>query len=177
MFRTASKRKVRKALDNLTLPDPWDSRKLVEQIAHDRGHPIVLSPVLQHVMEGKVCGLWVSSDETDYLLYPEDSPSWHIDIVICHELGHMLLDHDLEIPVPAKSGPPTTSIDIEGLSAWLPGLDPDAVRGILGRSGFSARSEYEAEYLATLIIDRAVGDIQDTRHTRMLNTFVRGEDG
>lgn len=175
-FKSASKRHAMQLLDGLQLPDPWDSHALVEQIAQKRGKPITLGAVPQEVMEDKACGLWVSADDKDYLLYSRDAPAFVADLVICHELSHMLFAHDLEA---IAANEPTTDgrlVDLDGLAEWVPGFERDAVRSVLGRNSFSTKREYEAEYLATLIIDRAMGTRTDSRETRMLNTFIRDGD-
>ncbi|WP_137726380.1 hypothetical protein [Prescottella subtropica] len=172
-FKSTSKRQALQLLDGLALPDPWDSRDLVEQIAQKRGKPITLVAVPHHVMADKVCGLWVSASNDDYLLYSQDAPAFVTDLVICHELSHMLFEHDVAA---ISANEPTSDgrlVDLDGLADWLPDLDHDAVLAVLGRHGFSAQREYEAEYLATLIMDKAVGSAKDSRQARMLGTFVR----
>ncbi|MCZ4589654.1 hypothetical protein O4328_39480 [Rhodococcus opacus] len=154
------------------MPEPWDSHQFVEQVARARGRRIHLSAVPAEVMDDKTCGLWVNADSEDYLLYSEDSPAWHADLVICHELSHMLFEHDLEVTTGQQPAPARQPTDVDGLAAFLPDLDPDAVRSVLGRSGFTARREFEAEYLATLILDRATSSGNDSRQTRMLSTFL-----
>lgn len=172
MFRTKSKRRALEILNALTLPEPWNSHEFVEQIAHDRGRRIHLSAVPAEVMVDKTCGLWVNAADEDYLLYSEDSPAWHADLVICHELSHMLFEHDLEVTTVHQPAPARQPVDVDGLAAFLPDLDPGAIRSVLGRSGFTARREYEAEYLATLILDRATSTGSDSRRSRMLSTFL-----
>ena len=91
-------------------PEPWNSHEFVEQIARVRGRRIHLSAVPAEVMVDKTCGLWVNADDEDYLLYSEDSPAWHADLVICHELSHMLFEHDLEVTTVHQPAPARQSI-------------------------------------------------------------------
>lgn len=166
----ASKRKAIAVLDTLTIPDPWDARALVDHVADRRDRPIVLTPVPAQALDDKVCGLWVNTANEDLLLYSEEAPRWHSDIVIGHELSHMLLGHDL----PAAGAAPAFAVDPLTLAEWLPNLDPAAVTMVMGRSSYSSSHEFEAEYLATLMLDRASGRSVrgDTRARRMLTTFV-----
>lgn len=176
--RAQSKRRALAILNDLVLPDPWNSRELVDRIAERRGRPITVTAVPPDVMndsdnatEDKVCGLWVNTDDHDYLLYSAEAPALTADLTICHELGHMLFAHELSTKkAPDALTPPP--FDLDGLTEWLPDLDPDAVRALLGRSSFSARREFEAEYLATLMMDRARGGRTDSRRHRMMSTFL-----
>lgn len=166
--RRASQRRARTLLEDLRLPEPWDVRALVDQVAQRRGRRIVLEAVPGSMVRNKMCGAWLECEDEDMLLYSEDSAPWHCDLVICHELGHMLFGHE-----ETSIEPPVSP---EMLRAWVPSLDPAAVVRVLGRTNYSTKHEYEAEYLATLIIDRAFARPHrsglDERTGRMLATFV-----
>ena len=172
MLRTKSKLRALEILDGLTLPEPWDSRELVAQIANARGRRIRVHSVPTEALDDKACGLWVSAEDDDYLVYPDDCPAWYADLVICHELSHMLFEHDLEVIADSRQLPGERPIDLDGLASFLPDFDPAKVRAVLGRTVFGSRREDEAEYLATLIIDRVTGAAGDSRQARMLSTFL-----
>lgn len=167
---------AQRILDRLDLPQPWNSHELAERIAVQRGRPITLEAVPIEAMSGKNCGLWINTDSKDYLLYPMNSPVWYEDLVICHELSHILFRHDLEVrddegglEAALKAAP---GIDLDGLTTWLPDLDPTGVKSLLGRNCFSSRREFEAEYLATQIVDKALEMDTHARRSRMLRTFL-----
>ncbi|MDH6283975.1 hypothetical protein [Prescottella agglutinans] len=170
-----SKDAAHRILDRLELPTPWNSHTLAEQIAELRERPITLAAVPSEAMSGKKCGLWINTEAKDYLLYPINAPQWFEDLVICHELSHILFRHDLQVQDGGDlntdlSAPP--GIDLAGLTTWLPDLEQDAVKSLLGRSCFTSRLEFEAEYLATQIVDRGRGDDPDSRRDRMFRTFL-----
>lgn len=138
-----SDRRLRKRCEarvrDLPMPVPFDARTLCEQVARQRGRPIRLVPMAG--LTG-VCGLWVATDTTDLIFYEEVTTPPHQEHIILHELSHVLCDHY------------PTSLRTETL---LPNLDPDMVRRVLGRSGYSTEEEREAEMLASLIRQRARG--------------------
>jgi hypothetical protein len=138
-----SDRRLRKRcearLRDLPMPIPFDARTLCEQVARERGRPIRLFPMAG--LTG-VCGLWVATETTDLIFYEEVTTPPHQEHIILHELSHVLCDHYPE-SLPAQ--------------ALLPSLDPEMVRRVLGRSGYSTAEEREAEMLATLIQQRARG--------------------
>jgi hypothetical protein len=91
-----------------------------------------------------VMGMWVATDTMDLILYEQTTTPPHQDHIILHELSHLLCDH-------FRGKMP----EADHMRALLPNLDPAMVRRVLGRTGYSADEEREAELLATLIAQRA----------------------
>jgi hypothetical protein len=124
-------------LRDLPLPVPFDARALCAQVARRRGRPIRLLPLAG--LTG-VCGLWIATDTTDLIFYEQVTTPPHQEHIILHELSHLLCDHYSAAPDAAT---------------LLPSLDPEVVRRVLGRAGYSTDEEREAELLASLIRQRA----------------------
>ncbi|MFD9698258.1 hypothetical protein [Lentzea sp. NPDC059081] len=121
----------------LPMPDPFDVRALCDLVAGQRGRPIELVPITER--QG-VLGLWVATDDSDLIFYEEATTLPHQDHIILHELCHLLCDH-YAAPLPGAE--------------LMPHLDPEMVRSVLGRTGYSAVEEQEAELLASLILQQA----------------------
>jgi hypothetical protein len=139
------------------MPVPFDARALCERVAARRGRPIRLIPMAR--LTG-ICGVWIATSTMDLIFYERETTRPHQDHIILHELSHLLCDHyTASFPVTAK---------IERL---LPSLDPEMVRRLLARAGYSTFEEREAETLASLIRQRArthAGDtIVDRLHTAL----------
>lgn len=123
------------------MPVPFDAHALCEQVSLQRGRPIRLIPMAR--LTG-VCGLWVATDTTDLIFYEQETTPPHSEHIILHELSHLLCDH-----YPASLSP------AEQARLLLPTLDPEMVRRVLGRTGYSTVEEREAETLASMIRQRA----------------------
>lgn len=143
-MRALGRRRLRRRcaalLRDLPTPVPFDARALCEQVAARRGRPIRLIPMAR--LTG-VCGLWVATDTTDLIFYEGKTTPPHQDHIILHELGHVLCGHcPVSLPM------------AEQARLLLPDLDPEMVRRVLGRAGYSTVEEQEAEMLASLIRQR-----------------------
>ncbi|WP_203980747.1 hypothetical protein [Planotetraspora silvatica] len=119
-------------------------------MAEQRGRPIHLRPLTGGA---GVYGLWVATESADVIFYEQATTMPHQEHIILHELSHILCDH-YRVPQSAEED-----------TRWLlPHLDPEMVRRVLRRSGYSAVEEQEAELLASLIWQRAhAGSVTSTR--------------
>lgn len=120
---------------------PLDVPELCEALGRRRGKPIVLRPCPLPV-PGPL-GLWVSTPDADVVLYLESATRLHRDHIVLHEVGHILADH-------ASPG----SLE-ERWEALLPGIKASAVRRILQRCTYDDEQEYEAELVATIVMEWA----------------------
>ncbi|MEU9448713.1 ParH-like protein [Streptomyces sp. NPDC048277] len=136
-------RRVRTLLEGLALPDPFDAETFLALLAERRGRPIQVLPVTVDV--GVPCGLLVTTDHTDYILCTPGTSALHRQHILVHEAAHLLCGHDRS---PAPEAP--------GVRALLPGLSPDLVRRVLGRTVYAESAEQEAELLASLILHRVL---------------------
>ncbi|MEN4464219.1 hypothetical protein ABFV47_24935 [Mycolicibacterium fortuitum] len=131
----------------LPIPSPWDRDVFVQAVAEMRGRPIRLVPVDTAFLADSPCGLWVARDDEDVIVHERGTSDYHIDQIVCHEIGHMLLGH--------RSGSPRESRDDTIESAWrhlLPYIDPETVHAVLGRKDYGDDQEREAETFASLLM-------------------------
>jgi hypothetical protein len=129
------------ALD-LELPVPFDIEVFCRALGARRGRRIVLCPM--DTWTGP-CGLWVATDTTDYFLYERATSRLHQDLIVLHEVGHVVCEH-------------RCAELLDGEMAGVLGLDPELVSRVLGRMAYSSDEEQEAEVLASLVLVRAVRD-------------------
>ncbi|TLS46116.1 hypothetical protein FE633_11265 [Streptomyces montanus] len=126
-------------IQQLDIPDPFDINVLVDRLEQQRGREISLLPMELPTGRGP-CGLWVATDEVDYVLYQQNTTKAHQRHIALHELGHMLCGHK------------STPAHQEEISQLLmPTLAPSLVRMVLGRTGYDRTEEKAAELVASLI--------------------------
>lgn len=147
--RLSTRAKLERLVDRLELPDDWTAEEFFAALELMRGRRIVRLTLPGSAAVG-LCGLWLACDDVDLILHrPASNPSMERH-VIGHEVGHMLLDHGRDAPMPT-----------EELADLLTGvelghnIDMLAVRAARGASSYATKEEYEAELLATLILTRA----------------------
>ncbi|MFE0025716.1 hypothetical protein [Amycolatopsis sp. NPDC059021] len=141
-------RRCRRLAETLTLPEPFDAERFVAAIADRRGRPIELMPV--NAPSGGPCGLLMSTERADYILYPTNTTALHRRHILLHEVGHLLCGH-VGSAAPGAVG---AAIDAAASRALMPNLSPELVRRVLGRTTYTAVEEQEAELLASLIAHR-----------------------
>lgn len=130
-----------KQIKALDLPDPVSVEAICERVADLRGRPV---RILRHQMPwDSPCGLRIATRDADYLIVQEGATPAHQDLILLHELGHVLFD-------PAEAGP----LDEDLLQVLAPLIAPATVVLMLGRSRFSLPSEQAAEVFATLLLAR-----------------------
>ncbi|MFI9723158.1 ParH-like protein [Streptomyces sp. NPDC052396] len=130
-------RRCRALAGSLDLPVPFDAAELAVRVADRRRRPIELIPTPWQ--PGLPCGLLVTADQADYIVYAADTPPLHRQHILAHELAHLLCEH---------RGRPSTGL--------LPHLSPQLVGRVLGRTVYSEPQEQEAELLASLMLHRAL---------------------
>ncbi|MFD7764104.1 M48 family metalloprotease [Streptomyces microflavus] len=134
----------REFLRELHLPTVASVRDLVPFVEARNGRPVMLIPVAHDEMPEALdaeapCGMWLATDTTDHIFYDGDTSPAHADVIIGHELAHMLRGH-------RDQGSPVG--DLGGL---VPDLDPAVIRVLLGRTKYSEPDEHEAEMLGSLL--------------------------
>jgi len=139
----ALRRRCRRLLRELDVRPPLDVRDLCDRLAASRGRPIRLVPYPIEV-PGPF-GLWFATDGADFIVYQQETTRPHQDHIILHELGHMLADHH-----PHGDAEPA-----DFLRGPAPDLDPDAVHRALRRTSYDDAHEWEAETVATIILEWA----------------------
>ncbi len=162
-----SRRKLRRRctalLRDLRLPDSFDIATLCAELSTRRGRPIRQLP-LPDLFD--VCGLWIATDTADLIAYEQHTSAPHQDHIVLHEIGHMLCDH-----YPAALSP------AEQARLLLPDLDPNMIRRVLGRTGYSSVEEQEAEFLASLLGQHIrPADHDDSVAGRLRSALENGRD-
>lgn len=163
-----STRRIEKLIAQLPIPQPWDRRKFVENVAELRGRPIVLISAADlglPGLNGSACGIWLMRDDADVIIHEDATSEYHIDQIVCHEIGHMLLEHDRALE--AYEGVNTAD---PMLRMVFPDLDPSTVRAVLARSDYGHTLEREAETFATLAVVAATARAQ---HQNLRNVLFR----
>lgn len=135
----------------LPLPVPWNRDKFVAGIAKLRGRPIRLVPVDTAALVGSPCGLWLARDDDDLILHEAGTSDYHIDHIVCHEVGHMVLGHGLDQLAEQPAAAVEQPVDPTLWTGMLADLDPATVRSVLGRTHFAAHQEHSAEMFANLV--------------------------
>ncbi|MFC9872702.1 gluzincin family metallopeptidase [Nocardia salmonicida] len=151
-----STKRIDKLVTQLPIPRPWNRTKFVDNVAALRGRPITLISTADlelPVTPDSACGIWLMRDSEDVIIYEAATSEYHIDQIICHELGHMLLDHDRAAGTAENARAPDPL-----LHSAFPDLDPATVRAVLGRSDYGDRLEREAETFATFVMVAATAD-------------------
>ncbi|MBF6332325.1 hypothetical protein [Nocardia transvalensis] len=143
-----SARRIKEVLARLPIPEPWDRNRFVQNVAALRGRPITLIPTQMLGVADSPCGLWLVREHDDVVIHEGSTSEYHVDQIVCHEIGHMVLGHD--------RANPGGGADYPMFRSALPDLDPTTVRAVLGRSGYSNSLEREAELFATMLIVAAV---------------------
>jgi len=87
--------------------------------------------------------LWIATVDTDYLVVQEGASPAHQDLILLHELGHVLFDPEDGLP-----------LDDDLLKVLVPQVDPATVTRMLGRSRYTLESEQTVEVFATLLFAR-----------------------
>ncbi|WP_069811740.1 hypothetical protein [Streptomyces sp. TP-A0874] len=125
----------------MPLPHPFDMAAFLELLSRQRQRPIELMPFTDRTESP--CGLLVSTERVDYILYSADTTPLHQQHILLHEVAHLLCAHR----DPGRG---------EFTGVVLPNLDSALVRRVLGRTVYTDPQEQEAELVASLILARIV---------------------
>jgi hypothetical protein len=142
-FRLLRKR-CEERLAELEFASPFNARSFCVALAVRRARPIRLRPTTN--LAGP-CGLWVATADADYLFFERNTSPLHQEHIILHEASHILCGHE---SAPFSDG------DLPAL--LFPHVRPETIRYVLKRGGYSRYEECEAELMASLLLERAVGD-------------------
>ncbi|WP_199239504.1 ParH-like protein [Streptomyces sp. ICBB 8177] len=139
------KLRCRQTVDALELPRPFDAFAFIASLARTRGRPIELIPVTDR--PHTPCGLLVTTDRADCILYAADTTPLHQQHILLHEAAHIICGH-------YDTAPSATS----AARLLMPNLPPALVQRVLGRTVYTEPQEREAELVASLIRCRAARD-------------------
>jgi hypothetical protein len=145
----------------LPIPVPWDRNVFIENLGQMRGRAIRLVPADTAALADSPCGIWLACDDEDVILHETGTTDYHIDQIVGHEIGHILLGHGRGASHPCDPA----------VCQALPDLDPDTVRAVLGRSNYAGDQERDAEMFASLLLIAAAEAAE--RHSMMRSAFFR----
>ncbi|PJE17464.1 MAG: hypothetical protein CK429_06885 [Mycobacterium sp.] len=148
----------------LPIPVPWDRNVFIENLARERGRPIQLIPTdVTAIFADVPCGVWLTRDHDDVILHEAGTTDYHIDQIVSHEIGHMVLGHT---GVPQFDNNQDRQSEL--LRTILPDLDPASVHAILGRTNYATDQERDAEMFANMLMIAAV---EAGSRQSMMDTF------
>lgn len=130
----------------MPIPTPWDREVFVANIARLRGRPIRLFPVDTAALADSPCGLWLSRADDDVIVHEAGTSEYHIDQIVCHEIGHMILGHGT-----AQGLEPDPDQQTALYREFLPDLDIEAVSTVLTRRQCTDDQERDAELFASVL--------------------------
>ncbi|ROP33411.1 hypothetical protein EDD30_6390 [Couchioplanes caeruleus] len=138
-MRRGMRQRCRNIVRDLEIPSPFDVQEFCRRLGDKRGRPIRLLPM--DLPPDCPCGLWLSTEQADFVFFQQETSGPHQLQIILHELGHLLCEHRIG------------SVLSDDLSQLLvPDLDPALIKTMLGRGHYSQEAEQEAETIATLIL-------------------------
>jgi len=139
----------------IDIPRPFSMAALCDRLGRQWGSTVVLYPTA--TLPHGPCGMWVSlrvnSRVYDVFAYERDAPPVHQALMIFHEIGHRLLDHQPDTELPLDK--------LELVGRLFPQADPGAIDRIIGcgrePTAYDQPPERAAELFATLLQHTAVG--------------------
>lgn len=140
MILESVRERCERTVSGLALRSPFHVGDLIDQLAASRGRSIELHRWPQAV--GAPCGVWVATSLTDHIFYDGWTTPVHQQHIILHELGHLVLEHELPPPQDAWA------------RRLMPNLDPAVVLNMLGRSSYADENEVAAELFASIVIEQ-----------------------
>ncbi|MFE1270602.1 hypothetical protein [Streptomyces sp. NPDC058758] len=145
-------------MTSLCLPPANSVRQLIPFVENYTGRPIRLVPVtdrdtLPDLGEGSTpCGMWLALDRTDNIFYDALTSTAHQDLIIGHELAHILREAK-ELADKAEADKLSGLGDLGGL---LPDMTPNMIKMLLaarGRTRYSVPTEADAEHIGSMLTE------------------------
>jgi hypothetical protein len=138
-----ARRQVRAALQSIDelVPVPWDLELLVCRIAEQRGRAIRLLPT--EFPAGDVSGLWLPIAGADLICYEREASPAVREQTIGHELGHLLMNHQLE----DRSAGPVVADQLAAVE-----ISPALIERFLARTAYETVIEAAAEEFGTRLL-------------------------
>lgn len=153
---------------SLPVPVPWDRDVFIDDLARQRGRPIRLISTGTSAFTDGPCGLWLICDEEDVIVHEAATSNYHMDQIVCHEVGHMILGHR------SGCGNTGTARYTQLCGTVLAGFDPGVVQAVLGRTDYACDQERDAERFASVLMLTTVD--ADERSPMMHSVFTRGDN-
>ncbi|OBH15912.1 hypothetical protein [Mycobacterium sp. E3247] len=151
----------------LPIPVPWDRDVFVNHLSELRGRPIRLVPTDTAALADSPCGLWLARDDDDLILHEAGTSDYHIDQIVGHEIGHIVLGHRR-----SRAFGIDKARERALCRQVLPDIDPDTVRAVLGRTNGGSDQERDAEMFASLLMI-AAAEANERTSVMMRSAFFR----
>jgi hypothetical protein len=139
-LRARCQRRVDELLSHTGIPRPWNMNQFLDRLEHHRGRDIDLCAISWTL--GDSSGAWRQYSDHDVIAYAANTSGFHQDVIILHEIGHMICDHRGRC-----------ILSEEDAQRIAPDLTPAALVHLLDRAAGKAE-ETEAEMIASLIYQR-----------------------
>lgn len=142
--RSVTRRQVRAALNAVDglIPAPWNLELLVGRIEAHRDRPVRLVAA-DFPAASDVSGLWIGLRDVDYICYARNASPAVREQTIAHELGHLLMNHQLADGTRAAA-----------VAELLAGesIHPALIQRFLARTSYGDVAEAAAEEFGTRLI-------------------------
>ncbi|MDF2270309.1 hypothetical protein P2Q00_33505 [Streptomyces coacervatus] len=99
-------------------------------------------------------GLWIGTDDADFIVYQRQTSRAHQRHIILHEFGHKFAQHESCAP-PGLLRFLGRGIEAAAQQGEFPFLQESTIRWAMGRSVYDDAQEREAETVATIILEWA----------------------
>ncbi|MFL6145652.1 MAG: hypothetical protein ACJ72N_27790 [Labedaea sp.] len=147
------RRRCRRLLNELHIRPPLDVEELCRRVGESRRKPIRLVP--HPIPVPGPFGVWITTENAEYILYQRETSKAHQGHIVLHELGHILAGHRSDVADDALLAELYPDVEPDTLREQYPDLEPDAVRRALRRTSYDTDQEREAETVATIILEWA----------------------
>ncbi|MGC4951005.1 hypothetical protein ACLQ2N_33040 [Streptomyces sp. DT224] len=162
---------LRAFVAELQLPPVDNVRGLLPFVSHHTGRPVKLLPVtdpkaLPDSLDAtSPCGLWLAMDREDVIFYDGTTSPAHADVIIGHELGHILLRH--------RTVDGDLLAGVGTLGGLLPDMTPGLLRMLMGRTRYGEPDEADAETLGSLLQEHIHASRSAHRDDPISRTLLR----
>ncbi|MEV5321329.1 regulator component [Streptomyces sp. NPDC052687] len=147
------RRKCAAILRDLGMHRPMSLDAIRERVEELRGRPLVIRELPEQAAVAGACGLWLGTDDADYVFYEARTAPLHREHIILHEIGHVLCDHHRGVTVR----------DEELTDRLVGGPAPRLVERLRARTSYTTAEEQEAEMIASLL--QSAGPVQSAGRT------------
>ncbi|MGW7595078.1 hypothetical protein, partial [Streptomyces rubiginosohelvolus] len=144
---------------------------LLPFVSRHTGRPIRLVPITDpqalpdSLDAASPCGLWLAMEYEDVIFYDATTSEAHADLIIGHELGHMLLrHHTVEGPLLA---------DVGTLGGLLPDMTPGLLSMLMWRTRYDEQFEADAETVGSLLQEHIHASRSAHRDDPISRTLLR----
>ncbi|MER8036126.1 hypothetical protein [Streptomyces hydrogenans] len=144
-------RRLRRELQELGVRPPLDVEALCLALGEKRGRPIVLKAA--PLEKPGPSGLWVDTPGLDIILYQQETTRLHQELIILHEIGHIILADDEAASAEGADEDPDDYV--EGWAALIPVLDRKLIQRVSRRCSYDSEEECSVELAATIIMEWA----------------------